>query len=68
MFCTTSETEGEVGAVKRVDPLVIHYWPFQCGSSVAVLCRLFFGIRASVTFHRTCVHIILVQSGLLSCH
>ena len=27
-----------------------------------------FGIRVSVTFHLTCVHIILVLFGLLSCH
>ena len=27
-----------------------------------------FGVRASVTFHLTCVHIILVRFGVLSGH
>ena len=44
MFCTTSETEGEVVTVRHVyDTLqVIH---IQGGSFVVVLCRV------SVTFH-----------------
>ena len=37
-------TEGEVVYVKLVlspPPPVIHYWPFQGGSFVVILCRLF---------------------------
>ena len=37
-----SETEGDVGAVNHVQvPPVIHYLPFQGGSSVVVLCACF---------------------------
>ena len=51
MFCTTSETEGV--HVKLVKPKLIHYWSFQ-GSSLVVV----WGVRVSVAFHLTCVHII----------
>ena len=52
MFCTTSETEGEVGAVNMFQPPAIHYRPFQSGSFVVVLCCLFwllnvFGVGVS---------------------
>ena len=43
MFCTTSKTEGEVGAVK----LVLLWFSVS-----------YFGVRVSVTFHLTWVHII----------
>ena len=63
MFCTTSETEGEVGAIKHV---------FITGRSKAVVLLWFydacFGVRVSMTFHLLCVHIILVRFGLLSSH
>ena len=36
---------------------------FCCGSLLPV-----FGVRASVTFHLTCAHIILVRFRLLSGH
>ena len=38
VFCTTSETEGEVGPAKVESPLLIKYLPFKGGSSVVVLC------------------------------
>ena len=41
MFCTIKKTEGEVGAVKLVESPIIHYLPFQFGSSVVVICCLF---------------------------
>ena len=41
-------------------PPVIHYLPFQGGSFVVVIC-----VRVSVTFHLTCVNIILLGYGLL---
>ena len=68
MFCTTSETKREVGAVKHVDPpcyslLTVPRRYFCCGSVLP-----FFGVRVSVTFHLTCVQIILVRFGLLSGH
>ena len=44
MFCTTSETEGEVGPVKLAkDP--------EGSSFVVVPSCLVFGVRVSVTFH-----------------
>ena len=59
MFCTTSETEGEVVYVKLVEvppqefitdrsKAVVLLW-------ISVAC---FGVRVSVTFHLTCVHFI----------
>ena len=60
MFCTTSETEGEVVHVKLVEApppsnslLTVLRWRFCCGSLLPV-----FGVRVSVTFHLTYVHII----------
>ena len=60
MFCTTSETEGEVVHVKLVEApprsyslLTVPRWRFCCGSLLPV-----FGDRVSVTFHLTYVHII----------
>ena len=58
MFCTTYKTEGEVGAVKRVEApshslLTVPRRQFCCGSLLPV-----FGVRVSVTFHLMCVHII----------
>ena len=47
MFRTTSETEGEVVNVKLVSA--------PNNSLFSVAC---FGVRVSVTFHLTCVHII----------
>ena len=68
MFCTTSETEDEAVHVKLVESTpVIHYGPFQGGSSVVFLLHVF-GVSVSVTFHLTCVHIILVRFRLLSGH
>ena len=53
MFCTTSETEGEVGPVKSgYAPLVINYWLFQGGSSIVALCCLFCDVSPYVcSFH-----------------
>ena len=45
---TTADIEGKVGPVKLV---------FQGGSFVVVYVACF-GVRVSVTFHLTCVHII----------
>ena len=54
MFCTTSETKGEVNAVKHVK--------FITDRSMAVVLLWFmlpvFGFSVSVTFHPTCVYII----------
>ena len=55
MFCTTSETEDEAVTVSRR--------LFRCGTLLPV-----FGVRVSVTFHLTCVNIILVWFGLLRGH
>ena len=68
MFCTTSKTEGEVGAVKLVQApsnslLTVPRQKFCCGSLLPV-----FGVRVSVTFHLTCVRIILARFRLLSGH
>ena len=57
MFCTTSETEGEVCARKtRLSPK-----KFITDRSKAVVLLWFsvagFGVRVSVTFRLTCVHI-----------
>ena len=58
MFCIASETEGEV-AVKHVTPppsnslLTVPRRKFCCGSLLPVV-----GVRVSMTFHLTCVHII----------
>ena len=53
MFCTTSKTEGEVGPVKLI------YTPSN--SLLTIPMRWFsaarFGVRVSVTFHLTHVHI-----------
>ena len=58
MFCTTSKTEDEVGAVK----LVLAPQLFITDLSKAVVLLWFsvtcLGVRVSVTFHFTCVHII----------
>ena len=59
MFCTTSETKGDVGAVKHVKAALSN-------EILAVLRRQFccdytshvFGVRVSVTFHLMFVHII----------
>ena len=64
MFCITSETEGAVGVVDMfhnyiLKATIIHYSPFQCGSSVVVHCCLF-KESVSVTLHLMFVHIILV--------
>ena len=67
MFCTTSETEGEVVHVKTsLSPpviqflifayvLLLRFRPFQGGGSyvVSVSC---FGVRVSVMFHFMFVH------------
>ena len=58
MFCTTSETEGEVGAVNMLKSpsnslLIVPRRKFCCGSLLHV-----FGVRVSVAFHLMCVHII----------
>ena len=63
MFCTTSETEGEVVHVKLVSApnnslLTVPRREFCCGSLLPV-----FGVRFLVTFHLTCVHIILFGFG-----
>ena len=68
MFCTTSETEGEVVHIKLVQVpsnslLTVPMRKFCCGSLLPVL-----GVRVSMTFQLTCVHIILVRFGLLSGH
>ena len=59
MFCTTSETEGEVGAVKHVKPPSQEFIIDR--SKEVVLLRFSFacfGVRVSATFHFMCVHII----------
>ena len=53
-FCTTSETEGEVGTVKLVEGPR----PLQCGSSVVDLCCLFLMSDFLMTFRFMFVHII----------
>ena len=61
MFCSTSETEGEVVHVKLVEAppplsnslLTVSRRKFWCGSLLPC-----FGVRVSVTFHLMCVHII----------
>ena len=63
MFFTTSETEGEVVHAKLVYPPPTHTHSYSlltfqrrlfcCGSLLPSL-----GVRLSVTFHLTCVHII----------
>ena len=68
MFCTTSETEGEVVHVKLVKApsnslLTVPRRYFCCGFMFFV-----FGVRVLMTFHLTCVHIILVWFWLLSGH
>ena len=68
MFCNTSEAEAEVGPkkAKLSPPRVIHSSTFQGSSSVVVICLPVFVVRSLVTFHFTCVYIILVQFGFLS--
>ena len=60
MFCTTSETEGDVGPVKLVQAPSPRY--FITDRSKAVVLLWFsvacFGDRVSMTFHLMCVHII----------
>ena len=67
MFCISSETEGEVVHVKLLPAsnslLTVPMRYFYCGSLLPV-----FGARVLMTFHHTCVHIILVQFQLLSGH
>ena len=57
MFCTASETDVEVVHVKLYilnPPPVTHYWPFQCGGFVVVLCCPFlvsdFTLRVHIIF------------------
>ena len=66
MFCTTSETEGEVVHVKLVK--ASHKFITDRSKEIALLwfSVAFFDVRVSVTFHLTCVHIILVRFRLLS--
>ena len=63
---TTLETDGEVGSVKLVYPPPPHKL-FITGHSKAVFLLWFyvavFGVRVSVTFHLTFLHIILVRFG-----
>ena len=59
MFCTTSETEGEVVHVNFVEApsnslLTVAMRWFYCGSLLHV-----FGVRVSVMFHLMCVHVIV---------
>ena len=56
MFCTTSETEGEVVHVKLVKAHpVIHSDRSKAVVFCGSLLSVFFGV--SVMFHLTCVHI-----------
>ena len=61
MFCTTSETEGEVVHVNYIKPPPPHL--FITDRSNAIVCCGYLlpvlGVRVSVTFHLTCVYIIL---------
>ena len=70
MFCTTSETKGEVVHVKLVQ--APQYFISDRSKAVVLLwfsvACFVFGVRVSVTFHLMCVHIILVRYGLLSGH
>ena len=59
MFCTTSETEGEVGAVKHFEAPRNSLGPFQGGSIVVGSLLHVFAVRVSVTFHLMCVHNML---------
>ena len=58
MFCTTSETEGEVVLVKLNEAplcnslLTVPRRYVCCGSLLSL-----FGVRVSVTFHLTYVHV-----------
>ena len=67
MFCTISETEGKVVHVKLDAPsnslLTVPRRYNCCGSLMPVIA-----VRVSVTFHLTCVHIILVRFRLLGGH
>ena len=69
MFCTTSETKGDVGAVKHVKAalsyviLAVLRRQFCCGYMLHV-----FGVRVSVSFHLMFVHIILVRFRLHGGH
>ena len=68
MVCTISYTEVEVGAVKSIEAPVIHYWPFQCGSSDVVLCYMLLVSELWCCF-TLCLFIKpLVRSGLVSGH
>ena len=58
MFCTASETKGEVVHVKLISALsnsllTVGRRLFCCGSLLPV-----FGVRVPLTFHLTCVYII----------
>ena len=57
MFCATSKTEGEVGAVGLVWVPSNSLLTLQGGGLLwfSVAC---FGVRFKVTFHLTCVYII----------
>ena len=67
MFCTISETDGEVVHVKLVlkppsNSLLTNPRRLSCcGSQLLV-----FGVRVSVTFHLTCVHIIFREIAAYS--
>ena len=67
MFCTTSETEGEVGAVKHVVAPQL----FITDLSKAVVLLWFsvacFGVRVSMTYHFMCVHIIFSSVSVAEC-
>ena len=61
MFCTTSETEGEIARVKLV--LAPKYFINDRSKAIVFVC-----VRFSVTFHLICVHIILSFVRLLNGH
>ena len=63
ILCTTSETEGEVSAVKHVSappPPPLKKFITDCSKAVVLLwfSVACFGVRVSVTFHLICFHII----------
>ena len=67
MLCTTSETEHEVVHAKLVKaPPVNHYWPFQSGSFVVVLCCVFFVSEFRLRVTLRVIILYLVRFGLLS--
>ena len=68
MFCITSEAEGEDVRLKLVSTpgnllMTVPRWQFCCGPLLPG-----FGVKVSVTFHLTFVHIIFISVWVAECH